>query len=554
MDEVSNATSRARSAAAEAGMSLGEPPVAPCAMTRPPATRHGLALVLAALLAGAAVRGAPTGSAPQPDDPPRVSEHITVTETSILLELPRLKPSVAERLGPADFEVAEDGQLRQVLRITPLDEESEPWRILVFVDALLTQRDGIRRAAEVLAEQADALAELGEVAIVLSANERRHGLLEATRDPAAIRAGFEELAATEMGIDLWAEVQRQLGAESDADRLAVMQRELLRERLDALIVTAADRCPFPPCLLLHVSNGFDTGELDGRADSPALVALQEETASLLSALGWTSFGLALRPPDEGPDPRRESPDPNRDFDEWKRGTPGVQMQPLWTSRRDTSRFDHLPPEILEIYTEPRLRPLLVWAQTTVGTVIRVPEQLAYELGRLDHRWWLHFRTEPAAPGALRELSVKIAENSPFRDSLRRRLAELTGFAPEKEPLRYVRWTRFSVPAAVDAARLRLAASRGAGDALSTRSAGDFVLVGDGLWWRGGRRSALLRIGVLRGDEASFRVLEVPPRGLEDSVESRPGAPSEILLADTERGWLAVTDLGAGETAILHRPR
>ena len=88
-----------------------------------------------------------------------------------------------------DFTVLEDGQPRPVSAVSPL---SQPWRIVIYVDRMLTGSRTLRAAAGSLAERARELALLGTVELVVAEPQPRV-VLAPTQNVKAIDEALSKL-------------------------------------------------------------------------------------------------------------------------------------------------------------------------------------------------------------------------------------------------------------------------------------------------------------------------------------------------------------------------
>lgn len=391
-----------------------------------------------------------------------VSERLAVREAGVLLELPRLKRSAVERLSPNDLVVTAGDRALRTTRIARLDPATEPWTVLIYVDALSASRGAIELAFQTLAAKAQDFTTLGAVTVLIAGTDDEL-ILEATRSTQTLATALEELAQSAPGVDTLSLLRRGLDRRAIED-VFVEEVSFLRERADRLLVHAATICALPPCLLLQVTDGYevDPSGIYRTVPLPMLVRqaggishsdIARDLERGLGALGSTVMPIALRAAD---DERTEKARPNvgTDFDAWKATTPGVQTGP---PARRGNRHDRSGPEALEVFTAPRLEPLRTLAAATAGAVLRVPTQLSSELERIADRWWLFYLVEsdgqatPDSSGP-EPLQVSWAEQGDFQS--RRAWKKRLGFVADEEPLRSPRWARAASPLQLTEARLR----------------------------------------------------------------------------------------------------
>jgi len=110
---------------------------------------------------------------------------------SIELSLQALdaKGEVPRTLQAGDLTVVDGDQTRPVTEMAPL---SRPWRIVIYVDRVLTGSRTLRTAAGSLAERAAILAALGPVEVVVAEPVPRV-VLSATQDVRAIDEALSKL-------------------------------------------------------------------------------------------------------------------------------------------------------------------------------------------------------------------------------------------------------------------------------------------------------------------------------------------------------------------------
>ena len=88
------------------------------------------------IAAGTLVLFAAASSAQPPPDRTFVEE-VDVSESSVVIELPRLGKVSPEEFEPDDFVVEVNGKRRRVTGVSALDLKANPRPVLVYVDAVL---------------------------------------------------------------------------------------------------------------------------------------------------------------------------------------------------------------------------------------------------------------------------------------------------------------------------------------------------------------------------------------------------------------------------------
>ena len=503
------------------------------------------------------------GQTAEPTSELDVRERLAVREAGVLLELPSLRRSAIERLQPKDLIVTAGEQTLNTTRIARLDPETEPWTVLIYVDALMADRAAVELALEALAERAESLTGLGPVTVLVAGTDDEL-LLADTRSADALGAALGDLAEMSPGVDTLGLLRRGLPRRAIED-VFVEEVSFLRERADRLLVHAATTCSLPPCLLIHVTDGFeiDPGGVYRAAPLPVLVRQAGGTSHSdvardleqgLGALGWTVLSLALERPSSEREARAR-PNVGTDFDAWKATTPGVQTGP---PGRRGNRHDRSGPQALEVFTEPRLEPLRALGAATAGAAIRLPEQVSVELERIADRWWLFYLVEtegdePPRAETPQALEVTWAEQGDFQS--RRAWKKRLGFVAEEVPLRHPRWARLASPLRLTEARLR-AMHRG------THLVGDLVVEAQS------NDDEVTALANARPGRAVFeasterpwiRVSAVGPAGSlrHELVRAEPTAEGSDrryvdLPAWARRGIALIEDVGAGRWAVLGR--
>ena len=212
------------------------------------------------------------------------------------------KGEIPRALKPGDFTVVDGGQTRPALSLAPL---SRPWRIVVYVDRVLTGSRTLRAAAGTLAEQAAALTALGTVEVVVAEPRPR----VARGRPATSRpstrpspsSGWRARGGTTSASSASASGTRRTNGADPAERAAQGiedEARLVRHQQDAFAEWLVAQEGDAPRAVFLVSDGFDVNpakfyrgslaEGDGALEKTAL-----ETARTAAALGWIVFPLPV---------------------------------------------------------------------------------------------------------------------------------------------------------------------------------------------------------------------------------------------------------------------
>lgn len=158
------------------------------------------ALLLSLLIAGTAVA----------QEAARTEAAVNVTAIELVADVRGEDGKVPRDLKIEDFTVLEDDVERQVIGVELLDDAgpAEPgdaggtmrvpymgsktnWQIVIYFDTLFSSTINLRKISETLASQAEELARMGTVEIVVG-DMTSTLVLPATRDVEAIRRGFKE--------------------------------------------------------------------------------------------------------------------------------------------------------------------------------------------------------------------------------------------------------------------------------------------------------------------------------------------------------------------------
>jgi hypothetical protein len=445
---------------------MAAPPPAP----RPPQTQQ---------------KTAPRAAAPQPP-PETFIEKVLVREIEVVVEIPEsLRASRRKALGPQDFQVTEDGRLRQVVKASPVTAgDGGAWQLVVYVDRLLADPETVFFTANSLAQRAAQLTGLGSVALVV-ADPAPRILLAETREPRMLEQALIDIAAQAerqkdaarpaqgggqgrsqgqnqgqsqaQGRDqaqgqakaqasgqppaaqVPATSSRGVGTRVGADAAAGPRPEVVRHQEDQLVALLAGLPGGGPRALVLVANGFDTSRSGDGADS-ATAAVAEEPARTLAAYGWVTLAAPMRRQELGT-PHREMTDVERIRQSNSgREAPGSSVPPeILPQVAPKSRLQY--DSVLSLFVEPTSASLLAMASATSGTVIGLPLQLDAALTGLAKRWHIFYLAPDPGDGRPRPVEVRLS--------------------PEGTPLRTPVWRRSSTPDEVAAARLRQVLTGGA---------------------------------------------------------------------------------------------
>ena len=269
-------------------------------------------------------------SAPTTD---QLEERERVTAVDVLVELDADSRDGSDKvralpreLTLEDFEVRIDGEARTVVGFfdprTAAEREGqrfdEPWRIVLYFDLELAERDTVRWAAGELADLAPLLVESGEVELIIAGDGESRGLAP-TRDHELLGAELAGLYLRPRGahrqIELRAEVLEALREEPQglkeagiANALVEQEVALVESRLDELMLRLTDEhVPGVKQALLWVGDGVDL-EPEKFYTSQGLevdrmpMLLRERSAKLavtLASYGWVGVTLSPPPADAG---------------------------------------------------------------------------------------------------------------------------------------------------------------------------------------------------------------------------------------------------------------
>ncbi|HEX9943225.1 MAG TPA: VWA domain-containing protein [Thermoanaerobaculia bacterium] len=369
----------------------------------------------------------PASEAPLPAPPPALAR------IELPVQILDRKGEVPQAIKSEDLVVLEDGQPRRILDLAPV---SPPWRIVVYVDRVLSSSRTLRTAAGALAQRAPELAALGTVEVVVAEPQPRE-VLPATRDVKMIDEALSRLWLSGEGRDdlrvLRQRFREEAAAqgESPAERAAEAvetEARLVRRQQDAFAEWLLAQTGDGPRALLLVSDGFDRDPAafyapGSQRQEGALEKTALETVRTAAALGWTALPLPVGDSNL-PDLRRIRPS----------STPQVPIGvtiPLGRKKPKEPGKDQPPP--LPALLAPD-EPLAWLAEATGGEVVLQAQNLAGALARLRSRFWLRYEAPRETDGRPRAVEVR-AQRSDL--SVRAR-----------------RWDAAGIPEEVAAARAR----------------------------------------------------------------------------------------------------
>ena len=238
-------------------------------------------------------------SAPSPAPAPAAP----VSTIEIPVQILDSKGEIPRALQAGDLTVIDGGQRRAVDSLAPL---SRPWRIVVYVDRVLTGSRTLRASAGTLAEQAAALSKLGTVEVVVAEPDARIALGR-TREIGAIDEALSKLWLENDGRDDVRVLRQRFreekaeGGVDPADRATQAveaEARLVRRQQDAFVEWLAAQGGEGPRVVFLVSDGFDVNPAKFYRGSlaegeGALEKTAAEAARTASALGWTVFPMPV---------------------------------------------------------------------------------------------------------------------------------------------------------------------------------------------------------------------------------------------------------------------
>lgn len=375
--------------------------------------------LLAAQIPSASQSPAPAAS---PSPPP-------VQEAGLAVEILDKQGNPPRPGKTVDLSVLEDGAARRVIDAKPLVGE-RPWRIVIWVDRVLSGSRTVRGAAGVLAAQAPVLVTLGTVEVIV-AEPGPTVLLPPTRDAQAVDEALSRLLLTGDGRDDLRTLRQRfvdvVGAPTSptpgasgtdlaarAEESFDAETRLVARQQDSLIGwLAGERGDRRPSALFLVSDGFDRdprelylakvtdpavrATLEKSLPAEALEAPAGETARTVAELGWTVLPMPVG--DE------RLPQLNR----FQLG--GNPQMPSVTVRPGAKK-EEPPPPPPPVLLHPD-EPLEQMAAATGGEVLKGALHVAGALARLRSRYWVRWLPDEPTPSVdaakARRLEVRAAD-------------------------------------------------------------------------------------------------------------------------------------------------
>lgn len=432
--------------------------------------------------------------------------------------------------------VREGGAERALLEASP---EVRPWRLVVYLDTVLSSTGTLGRATRALELLTRELTALGTVEVVV-AEESPRRVLPPSRSADAVAAAFSRANLMERGgggiVELRreAELEVEMTASPEEARIvaldaATRESALVQQRLDALLGYLAESTGAPdeasgegaqgsetaggPAAVFLVGDGFDLdpsvfwrdqpGLADLTLDDDTLKTAHRDFARALAGLGWTALPVSLWRVD-GDDPSRWGAEPFRDpTTDRDRILPKVTLGRKTPEQRaeEELRRQAGPPPLPLAPDEP----LEALAAATGGRVVSDATDLPAALADLGSRYRLRFASRRSGEKNGGDSLVPLAITS--RDE------RVTVAAPA--------WAAHGTPRAVSALRARrlLAGELDPGE-VTVRAA----------------------LGLEDGGRAQLEVRVEPP----------PTAPAGSVTAGPRRVTIATQPGGGGAPTVLHR--
>jgi Ca-activated chloride channel family protein len=325
-----------------------------------------------------------------------------------------------------DLTVTADGIARRVIAAKPIVEE-RPWRIVIWVDRVLSGSRTVRGATGVLAAQAPVLVGLGTVEVIV-AEPGPTVILPPTRDAHAVDEALSRLLLTGDGRDDLRTLRQRFidlagaptsasppspaGGGTDLAARAVesfdAETRLVGRQQDALIGwLAGERGDRRPSALFLVSDGFDRDPRElylAKVTDPAVRAAVEkslpaaaleasaaETARTVAELGWTVLPMPVG------DERLPQ------IERFRLG--GNTQMPTVTIRPGATK-EEPPPPAPPLLLHPN-EPLEAMAEVSGGEMLPGALNVAGALARLRARYWLRYEAAPSA--AAHRLEIHAAD-------------------------------------------------------------------------------------------------------------------------------------------------
>ncbi len=350
-------------------------------------------------------------AAPSPAPAPAAAPVSTIELPVQILDS---KGEVPRALQAGDLTVLDAGQPRPVVSLAPL---SRPWRIVVYVDRVLTGSRTLRAAAGTLAEQAARLSALGTVEVVVAEPQPRVALAP-TRETAAIDEALSKLWLENDGRDDVRALRQHFrdekteGGVDPADRATQgidAEARLVRGQQDAFAEWLVAQGGDGPRVVFLVSDGFDIDPAKFYRGSlaegeGALEKTAAESARTAAALGWIVYPMPVGDATL-PDLRKFKP----------RSTPKAPLGGTITLGGKTPEESQPPPPPVLLAAR---EPLNWMAEATGGELLLQPSDVPATLARLAARFGLRFEAPRPLDGRPRALGV-VSSRQDLRVTARR---------------------------------------------------------------------------------------------------------------------------------------
>jgi hypothetical protein len=355
------------------------------------------------------------------------AERVVVREVEAVVELPEtIHESRRKALGPKDFQVLEDGSLREVVKVAAvIAADPAPWHMVLYFDRVLADPATVFFTANTLAQRAAQLTSLGTVDVVV-ADPQPRVTLAGSREAAVVEQALTAVAAA-------AEHQRDQAARSGGEgRPAPGNAAAVLRQEDRLVALVTGRQIGGPRVLVLVADGFDTST-SGDGATSATQAVAEEPARTLAAYGWITIAAPMRRQQLGIEHREMSDIERMRQSQSNHDSPGSVVPPEILPQRAPNtklKYDGM----IDLFVEPTSASLNAMATATGGTVVGYPNQLSAALTSLTRRWHVFYLAPDPEDGRPRPVEVRLL--------------------PQGTVLRAPVWRRSSTPDEVADVRLR----------------------------------------------------------------------------------------------------
>ncbi|MFL6232602.1 MAG: VWA domain-containing protein [Thermoanaerobaculia bacterium] len=337
-----------------------------------------------------------------PAPAPAAPAAVPVSTIELPVQILDPRGEVPKALQAGDLAVIDAGQKRPVVSLSPL---SRPWRIVVYVDRVLTGSRTLRASAGTLAEQASRLAALGTVEVVVAEPQPRVAL-GPTREIPAIDEALSKLWLENDGRDDVRVLRQRFRDEKAEGGIDPSERatqaieaeaRLVRRQQDAFVEWLNAQGGDGPRAVFLVSDGFDVnpakfyrGTLaEGEG---ALEKTAAEAARTAAALGWAVYPMPVGD-STLPDLRKVKP----------RSTPQVPLGGTITlGRKPPAATEQPPPPPVLLAPQ---EPLNWLAVATGGEVLLQTSDVPATLARLAARFAVRYEAPRPLDGRPRALEV-----------------------------------------------------------------------------------------------------------------------------------------------------